>query len=315
MNYKKGKPLARITYKGLDKVLKYDTKEPEIDVTSEESIERFGKKTPMLSLFERIMNLSDEDLSAVINADPTLKVRLKNEIKNGKVPDNFIPIKSKNPTVDGWDEMVDIPGARFTPTVDPKDFRDIIYIYGSSGSGKSVMCRSYIEEYRKEFPSNDVYLFSLKPTDVSLEDKHPIRIPNRLDILAALDVDTLKNSLVIFDDCDVVGPLSAEMKEVYRIQENILTIARDRRISCIITTHLACKGERTKTILNETTKIIAFPGRAPYRTFSYLMDSYGNISPKMARKIWDMRYKTRWVCVDRTNPSYVIYEEGCFTLT
>lgn len=69
-SYSEGKPIARIKYKDTSKILKYDTREPEIDVFSTESIERFGHKKPMLSFMERILNLNKEDLLAAINSDP-----------------------------------------------------------------------------------------------------------------------------------------------------------------------------------------------------------------------------------------------------
>lgn len=312
-NYSKGKPIARINHKKLDKVLKYDGGEKEVDVNSKESIERFGHKKPMLSLIERIMKLSEEELKAAILADPSLKDRILNEIKNDDVPAFFTARKARDPENEGFVELIDIPGSRFIPTIDPKDFREIIYIYGASGCGKSALCRSYIDEYKKEFPSNKVYLFSLKDGDVTLEDKDVIKIPNQLDILANIDIETLRDSLVIFDDCEGYDKaITSEQKEIYRIQDNIAQIARDRRIFCIVTTHLACKGNKSKIILNECHKIISFPGRVPIRSFKYLMKEYGGMEPDEISKMWKL--KSRWVCINKENPRYVLHEEGCYSL-
>lgn len=313
MNYKHGKPLARINYKNLDKVLRYDNGDPEIDVESEESIKRFGLKKPMLSLLERISRLSEEEIAGAFRTDPDLKRRIKNELENDRVPPQFTPKISDNPEKDMYVEKVHIPGSRFIPTFDPKDFREIIYIYGASGSGKSALCRSYIDEYRKEFPSHKVYLFSLKESDATLEDKGLVRIPNRLEVLVGIDVETLRDSLVIFDDCEGYDKdVSNEQKEIYRIQDNIAQIARDRRIFCIVTTHLACKGARSRIILNECHKIISFPGRVPVRSFKYLMEEYGGLSKPEVNKMW--RIGSRWVCLNKEGPRYILYEEGCFTL-
>lgn len=314
LNYEKGKPLARILYKKLDRMLKYDNGDPEIDVTSPESIERFGYKKPMLSLLERLMNLPEEDLVCAIRSDPSLGGRIKNELSNADVPKIFMPETSKDPDRDGFKERVNIPGSRFIPVIDSKDFREIIYIYGPSGAGKSVLCRSYIDEYRKEFPANEVYLFSLKPSDTSLDDKKLKRIPIDLDILKNIDVETLRDSLVIFDDCDGYDDKdsSTEQKEIYRIQDNIAQIARDRRIFCIVTTHLACKGQRTKIILNECHKIISFPGRVPTAKLKYLMEQYGGLTKKEIAKL--PKLGSRWVCVQKENPRCVIYEEGAYIL-
>ena len=61
----------------------------------------------------------------------------------------------------------------------PKVEREIIYITGPSGSGKSTFTRKYIEEYKKTFKDNPVYLFSSLPDDESLDDVEPKRV--RLD--------------------------------------------------------------------------------------------------------------------------------------
>ncbi len=313
MNYRKGKPLARIIYKGLDKVLRYDTGEPEVDVESEESIARFGHKKPMLSLMERIMRLSKDELASVIETDPSIAVRLKKELRNHEVPNIFTPTKSGNPERDGFIEKVQINGSRFIPTFDPKDFREIVYIYGASGSGKSSLCRSYIDEYKKEFPANKVYVFSLKDNDVTLEDKDIVRIPNRLDLLVGIDIETLRDSLVLFDDCETyTDKPSAEEREINRIQDNICQIARDRRIFCIITTHRACKGKQSVIVLNECHKIISFPGRVPARSFKYLFGEYGGLDSKEITKL--IKSKSRWVCINKEYPRYVLEEECCYTL-
>ena len=314
LNYSKGKPLARILYQRLDKVLKYDNGEDEVDVESEDSIRRFGKKKPMLSFMERVVKLSKEDLRAALETDPSLKTRLLKEIENNNVPNNFTIITSANPNTDGWKQKVHIPGSRFIPTVDSKDFREIIYIYGASGSGKSALCRSYIDEYKAEFPANKVYLFSLKDNDQTLEDKDLVRIPNQLDVLKEIDIETLRDSLVIFDDTEGYDKaITNELKEIYRIQDNIAQIARDRRIFCIVTTHLACRGSKTRVILNESNKFISFPGRVPFRSFKYLMEQYGGLSAGEINKVW--KIPSRWVCVNKENPRCIIYEEGCYTLS
>jgi len=312
-SYSEGKPIARIKYRKLDKVLKYDNQEPKIDVMSAGSIERFGHKKPMLSFMERVMNLEKDDLIAAVKSDPSLKKRIKNELNNSDVPVNFEPIRSSDPERDGWKEMVNIPGSRFIPTFDSKDFREIVYIYGASGSGKSALCRSYIDEYKLEFPANKVYLFSLKDGDATLNDKDIVRIPNQLDVLVGIDIETLRDSLVIFDDCEGYDKaISNEQKEIYRIQDNIAQIARDRRIFCIVTTHLACKGNKTKVILNECHKIITFPGRVPQRSFKYLLNEYGGLDASEIKRMWKM--PSRWVCVNKENPRCVLYEEGAYTL-
>jgi uridine kinase len=55
--------------------------------------------------------------------------------------------------------------------------RQIVYITGRSGSGKSTFTRKYIEEFKKRNKKiQDVYLFSSLKEDESLDSIKPKRI-------------------------------------------------------------------------------------------------------------------------------------------
>jgi len=49
--------------------------------------------------------------------------------------------------------------------------RDILYIIGKSGSGKSFYAMQYAKEYKKRFPDNPIYVFSEKQSDSESLDK------------------------------------------------------------------------------------------------------------------------------------------------
>ena len=53
--------------------------------------------------------------------------------------------------------------------------RDVYYITGPSGSGKSYFVRMYCEQYKKKFKNNEIYLFSNLKEDVSLDSVKPKR--------------------------------------------------------------------------------------------------------------------------------------------
>ena len=54
--------------------------------------------------------------------------------------------------------------------------RDVYYITGPSGSGKSYFVRLYCEQYRKKFNNNEIYLFSNLKQDESLDCVKPKRV-------------------------------------------------------------------------------------------------------------------------------------------
>ena len=65
-----------------------------------------------------------------------------------------------------------------------KQERDILYIIGKSGSGKSYYAMQYAKEYKKRHPHNPIYVFSEKPKDTESLDKigeiHRIKIGKNL---------------------------------------------------------------------------------------------------------------------------------------
>ena len=84
--------------------------------------------------------------------------------------------------------------------------RDILYIPGASGSGKSFYTRKYLEEYKKKFKNNPIYLFSALPEDSNIDPLKPKRI--RIDESLYEDpipIEEFANSCVIFDDVDCIS--------------------------------------------------------------------------------------------------------------
>jgi predicted AAA+ superfamily ATPase len=111
-------------------------------------------------------------------------------------------------------------------------YREILYITGASGSGKSYYTKSYIKEFQKSKKYKDfpVYLFSALTEDDSLDEIKPKRI--RLDesiIDDPISIDELENSLCIFDDTDVIGDKKYVMRYI-RLLDRILEVGRHKNI-------------------------------------------------------------------------------------
>ena len=111
-------------------------------------------------------------------------------------------------------------------------------------------------------------MFSSLPEDEFLDDVKPQRI--RLDSSiyeAPLEVEEFKDSVIIFDDIDVIYA-------VYNILNKVLEIGRHFKITALVTTHLPTNGKDTRRILNEAHQVIYFPhsasGRIKYLLIDYL---------------------------------------------
>jgi hypothetical protein len=177
--------------------------------------------------------------------------------------------------------------------------RDILYLTGPSGSGKSYSSRKYLEEYKKKYKKNEIYLFSALPEDPSIDPLKPNRI--RLDESLYEDpisVQDFENSVVIFDDVDCIS--DKKIKEaIYAIMNKILEISRHFNTSCIVTNHLPTDGRSTRRILNETHVCYYYPHSAGNK-IRYLLENYIGVDKKQIGRF--KRMNTRFVAIFKNFP-------------
>jgi hypothetical protein len=189
--------------------------------------------------------------------------------------------------------------------------REIVYITGASGSGKSTYTRKYCEEYRKCFPKREIYMFSSLAEDESLDSVKPKRIilDDRL-ITEPLLVQDFEECLVIADDIDVIRD-KLHRRAVWDLLDQILETGRHTNTSCIITNHLHTGGRDTKRILNEAHSVVFFSHSGSARGLRYLVENYlgGDIQDIKAIK----KMKSRWTCWFKNYPQ-IIMNEKCIWL-
>ena len=187
----------------------------------------------------------------------------------------------------------------------PMTEREILYISGCSGSGKSYFARKYLEQYKRTFKDNDIYLFSSLPHDESIDSVKPKRI--RIDdslVSDPLPIESFENSICLFDDIDVISN-KAIRNAVYALLNKVLEIGRHLRISCICTMHLPTNGNDTRRILNESHYVIYFPHSAGGK-IRYMLETYVGVDKPMMNKFRHMN--TRAVCIAKHFPMIYITE-------
>jgi len=190
--------------------------------------------------------------------------------------------------------------------------RNIIYCSGKSGSGKSYFVMQYCKEYHKMFPKNEIILFSSLTSDAGSLDKINNLKKMRLDEKfmndpEVEDIEYYKDCMVIFDDVDCIGDKLVH-KKLNRILSKILEVGRHCKVSCCYTSHLACKGFETRTILNESHYIVYFPMGTPPRISNNLLENYVGLDKKQITTIKDI--ESRWICIFNQTPSTLFYEKG-----
>jgi len=197
------------------------------------------------------------------------------------------------------------------PDTDNKDNpRDVGVCIGKSGSGKSYYVLNYCKEYKKKYKNNPIYMFSHLTEDKTLDGLDLKRVVLDEDLISdPYDVTDFENSLVLFDDCDVIS--DKKIKDaVYNIMNQILETGRHLKVSCIVTNHLAT-APNLKRILNECKWYCYFP-QGSTRSVHYVLEAYLNVDKLMIKKI--RATHSRWATITNGYPQACITEKAIFLL-
>jgi uridine kinase len=235
------------------------------------------------------------------------KLRMVAKIQGGKYNNKIVSLNPKMEDVDKLDfKSLTIPNNCYFQMMPDKTLeRQIIYITGVSGSGKSTFTRKFVKEYKKTFKENKVYLFSCLTEDESLDEIKPLRFRLEEDLVTdPINVAELSSSLIIFDDIDTIA--NKKIKEaVYQLLNEILQIGRHHKISAIVTNHLPTNFNWTRIILNEAHVVVYFPSFATNKV-KYLLENYVDLEKKDIRRF--KRMNSRWVAIFKWAPRIFLSE-------
>jgi hypothetical protein len=199
------------------------------------------------------------------------------------------------------------------PTTDPKK-REVWYIAGASGSGKSHIAKGIAEQYMKQFPDRDVYLISKLEEDDTLDSmkgRKCIRLkPAKLVETPLKDLSKLKDSLVIFDDYDTFQ--GKEMKVIQQLIDDIAIMGRHENITMLCLTHYLTNYSKTRLLLTEATHIVVYPLSTGAHALNYLLKTYLGLEKEEISAI--RKGGSRWVCLYKNYPNYCITETEAFLL-
>jgi hypothetical protein len=195
----------------------------------------------------------------------------------------------------------------------PKTERQIIYITGASGSGKSYYSNKFMEKYKKLYPNNPIIIFSaIHDEDDSIKvEMNRIRIDESL-VDDPIKVEELADTLCIFDDVDSISN-KAIKTAVYATMNEILQTGRHFRTSMIVTNHLSTAGHLTRIILNEAHMIVVFPKSGSSRGIKYLLGNYCGLCKGDLEQVF--REKTRAFTIFRNYPMIAMTEKKIWLLS
>lgn len=191
--------------------------------------------------------------------------------------------------------------------------RECVYVAAPSGAGKSYWCRAYAQDYNCLHPKNRVILFSKVEDDESLEGiKNLVKVPLDMALVDnPIDMDELNDALVIFDDTDTVRDKEVA-QAIDLLKNDILETGRHNRTSCVITSHLITSYAKTRTVLNECSRIVVYPKSGSAHGIRYCLKTYFGLDNTEITRL--LKLRSRWVCVCKHFPQLVITESQCYLL-
>jgi hypothetical protein len=199
------------------------------------------------------------------------------------------------------------------PTNDPTQ-TNIVMVSAKAGAGKSYYLKQYIQNYKKIYKDNKVYLLSESNTDKLLDDLVK-RIPLDKFVESELEWNDIPdNSLLAFDDIDCLENTRENgflKKKLYHLMNSSIQNARKKHISIVQTVHCATDGQTTKVMLLSCSSFVFFLNSVSVQHKNAL-NKYLGISKENIKKILNM--KGRWVCIFNMTPMVVMGEREIYIL-
>lgn len=192
------------------------------------------------------------------------------------------------------------------PSCDPSR-REVWYIAGQSGSGKSWIAKNLAYYYNKLFPERGVYLVSKLNEDATLD---ALKFLKRINIQSFVDdypdLDEFKDCMVIFDDYDTLTG-DAE-KVITKIVDDLAIMGRHTNTTMLCLSHYLTNYKKTRLLLNEATHIVVYPLSTSYHALRYLLKNYVGVDEEDLKR--QRKMGSRWLCYSKGFPQYMVAQKN-----
>ena len=220
--------------------------------------------------------------------------------------DNVKKLYSRIQTDVKNDTSIEIPddsSFQIIPSPD-KEKRQVYYIAGQSGSGKSYAARGIAEGYKKLHPDREIYLISKLNEDSTLDTMKEGK-PKRISIQSLVDdypkIDEFKDCMIIFDDYDTFE--GKEGKVIHQLIDDLAIQGRHTNTTMLCLTHYLTNYKKTRLILNEASHFIIYPQATSFSALKYLLGTHLGLSKEEIHKLKKLG---RWVLISKNYPQYLI---------
>lgn len=193
--------------------------------------------------------------------------------------------------------------------------RDSVNIYGMAGSGKSYWCAQYIKILKLFFRDIEIYLIT---TNEHNDPAYSGLGINRLDVsdrelIEGLEFDEAKfeEAVVIFDD------IETHDKGIYtwirNLRDKLFLKSRKHNTMILNVIHKGLDNFKTNIPNNECNFGVFFP-RHGWAEAQKILTTYFDIDQRHMNSISSVKKYSRWICVSKTYPKYIIHEKGIMVL-
>lgn len=191
------------------------------------------------------------------------------------------------------------------PSPDPKK-REVWYIAGQSGSGKSYIARGLADMYHKLYPDRGVYLISKLKEDETLDK---LKFLKRLNIQSFIDdypdLEEFKDCMIIADDYDTLT--GDAQKTIEKLIDDLAIMGRHTNTTMLCLSHYLTNYKKTRLLLNEATHIVVYPLSTSYHALRYLLKSYVGVDEDDLKR--QRRLGSRWLSYAKGFPQFMIAQK------
>jgi hypothetical protein len=242
-------------------------------------------------------------------------VRLEDALAKGTSPDDM---KEDEPLASVYEKMyrdsandttieLDDEGQfELLPTPDPKK-REVWYIAGQSGSGKSYIAKSLASYYKKLFPDREVYLVSKLEEDATLD---ALKFLKRLNIQSFVDdypdLDEFKDCMLIMDDYDTLT--GDADKVIHKLIDDIAIMGRHTNTTMLCLSHFLTNYKKTRLLLTEATHLVVYPQSTSFHALRYLLKNQIGIEEDDLKRY--RKFGSRWLCFIKGFPTMMVSQKN-----
>lgn len=195
------------------------------------------------------------------------------------------------------------------------NIREVIYIAGPAGSGKSTYLSKWLKE-SEQILDKDIILLSRLPEDAAFNGIDMMKVDIKTLENDPLTLEDVKDSITIFDDIDT-SENPAITKHLETLRRDIMLNGRDHTNGgedtyIIATNHQVTDYKATRDLLNECTSLTIFPMSSGTYGIKYAFQKYFGLSKQQIERL--LNINTRWITLYKTFPPYCITEHNIFFL-